>query len=104
APAVAALAPLGDKAAAPGILGGARAATVDVVTTYADALIKLKPQGAAPIARQWLASPHAHIRHEGARVLTVLEGTPARAPAPPAKAQAPPAPPPAPRHPSPRAH
>ena len=91
ATAVDALATLGDKASVPGILGGARAATVDVVTTYADALIKLKPQGAAPIARQWLASPHAHIRHEGARVLTVLEGTPVRAPALPAKAEAPPA-------------
>jgi cyclophilin family peptidyl-prolyl cis-trans isomerase/HEAT repeat protein len=91
ATAVDALATLGDKASIPGIVGGARAATVDVVTTYADALIKLKPQGAGPIAREWLASPHAHVRHEGARVLTALEGTPVRAPALPAKAEAPPA-------------
>ena len=91
ATAVDALATLGDKASVPGIVGGARAATVDVVSTYADALIKLKPQGAAPIAREWLGSPHAHVRHEGARVLTALEGTPVRAPALPAKAEAPPA-------------
>jgi cyclophilin family peptidyl-prolyl cis-trans isomerase/HEAT repeat protein len=91
ATAVDALATLGDKASVPGIVGGARAATVDVVSTYADALIKLKPQGAGPIAREWLASPHAHVRHEGARVLTALEGTPVRAPALPAKAEAPPA-------------
>ena len=45
------------------------------------------------IARQWLESPHAHVRHEGARALGALEGTPVRAPALPAKAEAPPAPP-----------
>ena len=93
ASAVDALATLGDKASVPGILGGARAATVDVVSTYADALIKLKPAGGAEIARQWLESPHAHVRHEGARALGALEGTPVRAPALPAKAEAPPAPP-----------
>ncbi|HZW89658.1 MAG TPA: peptidylprolyl isomerase, partial [Myxococcaceae bacterium] len=91
ASAVDALATLGDKASVPGILGGARAPTVDVVSTYADALIKLKPDGGAAIARQWLTSPHAHVRHEGARVVTALEGTPVRAPALPAKAEAPPA-------------
>jgi len=92
ATAVDALATLGDRASAPGILGGARTATVDVVTTYADALIKLKPDGAAAVARQWLTSPHAHVRHEGARVLGALEGAPVRAPALPAGAEAPVAP------------
>ncbi|RPH72898.1 MAG: peptidyl-prolyl cis-trans isomerase [Myxococcaceae bacterium] len=93
ASAVEALVAVGDRASAPGILGGARTATVDVVTTYAEALIKLKPEGAAGVARQWLGSPQAHVRHEGARVLTALESTPVRAPALPAKAEAPSAPP-----------
>jgi cyclophilin family peptidyl-prolyl cis-trans isomerase len=88
-----ALVAVGDRASAPGILGGARTATVDVVTTYAEALIKLKPEGAAGVARQWLGSPQAHVRHEGARVLTALESTLVRAPTLPAKAEAPSAPP-----------
>ena len=93
ASAVDALTTVGDAGSAPAILAGARTATVDVVSTYADALIKLKPEGAASVARQWLALPHAHVRHEGARVLTALQGTPVQAPALPAKAEAPPAPP-----------
>ena len=93
ASAVDALVAVGDRASAPGILAGARTATVDVVTTYAEALIKLKPEGAAAAARQWLRSPQAHVRHEGARVLSALEGAPVPAPALPAKAEYPPAPP-----------
>jgi cyclophilin family peptidyl-prolyl cis-trans isomerase len=92
ASAVDALTTLGDPASGSGILAGARTAGVDVVSTYAEALIKLKPEGSVTVARQWLTAPHAHIRHEGARVLTVLEGAPVRAPALPAKAEAPPAP------------
>jgi cyclophilin family peptidyl-prolyl cis-trans isomerase/HEAT repeat protein len=92
ASAVDALTTLGDPASGSGILAGARTATVDVVSTYAEALIKLKPEGSVTVARQWLAAPHAHVRHEGARVLTALEGTQVRAPALPAKAEAPPAP------------
>jgi cyclophilin family peptidyl-prolyl cis-trans isomerase/HEAT repeat protein len=93
ASAVDALVTVGDRTSAPSILAGARTATVDVVTTYAEALIKLEPEGAAGIARHWLNSPQAHVRHEGARVLTALEGAPVRAPALPARAEAPPAPP-----------
>ena len=93
ASAVDALATLGDKASGPAILAWARAAPVDVVTTYADALVKLRPDGAAGMLRQWLGSPHAHVRHEAARALTALEGTPVRAPSVPARAEAPPAPP-----------
>jgi len=89
ASAVDALTTLGDQASAPAILAGARTATVDVVTTYAEALGKLKPEGSATVLRQWLTSPQAHVRHEGARVLTALEGMPVRAPAIPATAQAP---------------
>ncbi len=91
AAAVEGLTTLGDQASAPAILAGARTATVDVVTTYADALIKLKPEGSRTVLRQWLASPHAHIRQQAARALTALEGTPVRAPPLPARAEAPPA-------------
>ena len=93
ASAVDALVTVGDPGSAPAILAGARTATVDVVSTYAEALIKQKPAGATAVARLWLASPHAHVRHEGARVLTALGGTPVRAPALPANAEARPAPP-----------
>jgi cyclophilin family peptidyl-prolyl cis-trans isomerase/HEAT repeat protein len=89
ASAVDALASLGDKASAAAILAGARTVPVDVVTTYADALVKLKPPGTAELLRQWLTSPHAHVRHDAARALTALEGTPVRAPSLPAKAEAP---------------
>ena len=89
ASAVDTLATLGDKASAPAILAGARTATVDVVTTYADALVKLRPEGSAAVLKEWLASPHAHVRHEGARALTALEGTPVRAPDVPARREAP---------------
>lgn len=91
ASAVDALTTLGDQTSAPAILAGARTATVDVVTTYADALAKLKPEGSTTVLRQWLASPHAHVRHEGARALGALEGTLAHAPALPARTEAPPA-------------
>ena len=91
ASAVDALATLGDQASAASILAGARTVPVDVITTYADALVKLKPPGTAELFRQWLGSPHAHVRHEAARVLSTLEGFPVRAPSLPAKAEAPPA-------------
>lgn len=87
-----ALAALLDRPSARAILALARTAPVDVATTYADALVKLRPDGAAGVLRQWLASPQAHVRHEAARALTALEGTPVRAPSVP-RADAPPPPP-----------
>ena len=84
-----ALAALGDRTAGPDVVELARKASVDVVTSYADALVKLKPAGSAEVLRQWLTSPQAHVRHEAARALSALEGTPVRAPALPAKAEAP---------------
>ena len=89
AAAVDALVALGDQASAPVILAGARTAGVDVATSYADALLKLKPSGAVAVLRQWLTSPHAHVRQEAARALTVLEGAPVRAPTVPDPGDAP---------------
>jgi len=89
AAAVDSLAELNDRPSAARILEAARAAPVDVVTTYADALVKLKPEGSSRVLRDWLGSPHAHVRHEGARALTALEGVPVRAPAVPARPEAP---------------
>lgn len=93
AAAVDALAALGDATSGPTILAGARTAGVDVATSYADALIKLKPAGAVAVLRQWLTSPHVHIRQEAARALTILEGAPVRAPPVPDPGDAPAAPP-----------
>src|SRR5262249_44739178 len=91
ATAVEALAGMGDKTSARAILALASTATVDVVTTYADALVKLKPEGTGELLRQWLKDPQAHIRHEGAPALTAIDGSPGRAPSIPARAEAPPA-------------
>src|SRR5262249_5030867 len=71
----------------------ASTATVDVVTTYADALVKLRPDGTTELLRQWLTDPQAHVRHEAARALTAIEGAAVRAPTVPARPEAPPAPP-----------
>jgi len=82
---------VGDKLSARGILAAASTATVDVVTTYADALVKLRPDGTKELLRQWLTDPQAHVRHEAARALTAIEGSPVRAPTVPTRSEAPPA-------------
>jgi cyclophilin family peptidyl-prolyl cis-trans isomerase/HEAT repeat protein len=95
AAAVEALGTLGDKASAGEILLVAESQhppSVEVVTNFADALVALRPEGAGPLFRRWLSDPHAHVRQEAARALTMLEGVPVHAPMVPARPEDPPAP------------
>jgi cyclophilin family peptidyl-prolyl cis-trans isomerase/HEAT repeat protein len=94
--AVEVLATLGDKASAREIFliaEGQHPPAVEVVTSFADALVALRPEGAGPLLRRWLSDPHAHVRQEAARALTALEGAPVQAPMVPARPEDPPAPP-----------
>ena len=73
---------LGDVGAGPAVLARAERASAEPeeADAWGDALAALKPPGAEALLRQWLGSPHAHLRHVAARALGVLAGKPVAAP------------------------
>jgi cyclophilin family peptidyl-prolyl cis-trans isomerase/HEAT repeat protein len=79
-----ALGELGDTASGPAVLRRAEAASAEPeqADAWADALVALKPDGAAAFLHTWLLAAHPHLRHAAERSLSTLEGKPVRAPGP----------------------
>jgi cyclophilin family peptidyl-prolyl cis-trans isomerase/HEAT repeat protein len=69
---------LGERAAAWEILSLVQTPpAVDVVTSYTDALLALRPDGVEQTFRSWLSDRHVHVRQEAARALNALRNPPA---------------------------
>jgi cyclophilin family peptidyl-prolyl cis-trans isomerase/HEAT repeat protein len=82
AAAAAAVGKLGDAASGPAVLSRAEAAAgePEQAEAWAEALVALRPTGAAGLLHRWLGAAHPHLRHAAAQALTELEGRPVRAP------------------------